>query len=276
MEIDRDTINRLAESAAGKILDLSNGKEAVLLPRGDGSYSLEHIEPLDRPLPSTINQIVRFDNAASLMDYVNDFKRPLTRLFVSRVSDYGRAGPSAVAYLDYHDAANGAPHHVAHKAIYTMPWSEQWKRWTKAANEAMSQPKMLEFLEENGEDITAPMAAELIDAVGRLSNRKKVEFKSSFRLSDGSCELSYAEEAETSGGIKVAVMPTEMKIGIPVFADGPGYEIRVFIRHRINDGKLTFHLVLHRSQFAVEEALKEAIAEIEKGVAITAHWGTAE
>lgn len=274
-DFGKETLDRLIDLGVAAVglpsqedSTLINGKQAVMVPEG---FELIQIDPVDPLLPSFITANVRHDTDDSFIQYAKDYKGDDSRLFVERDK------ATVTAIFDYHSHAHGCVGRLAHKATYPMPWSPQWKRWSglAAAANGVRQKTFMEFIEENGEDIVnTPNAIDMMEMVGRVSSRKKIDFTSGLRLSDGSVELSYKEEVENSGGsVKTATMPSEITIGIPIFVDGPSYEIKVLIRYEIDEGKLAFKVVLHRAEFMVEDAMKTAVAKIEQETGLRAHWG---
>lgn len=269
MDFDSETLNRLFHAGQNerevKTVILENGDEVFLVPEG---YSVERAPPIERPLPKSIHQTVTFDTDASFIDYVETFKNDAeSRLFVSR----DKAVMTVV--FDYH-SFGAVPARLAHRALYRMPWSPQWKRWTSLASRPVNQKMFMEFIEENGEDIRNPSAADLMQMIARVQSKKSTEFTSGLRLSDGSMEISYKEEVENSGGaLKTATLPSEITIGVPVFLDGPAYEVKVFIRYHIDGGKLAFQVVLNRAEFVIEDAMKVAVDHVSGDTDLTAYWG---
>lgn len=251
--LDESAIQKIADLDAdgvGRSVTTQDGREHVFAPPG---WQHRVIEPVDKPLSDHIRQAVSLDDAASFAAYVNTFKTPRSRLFVSV------AHHSMSALLDYHAAAEageaGKPDYLDHRASYTMPFSEEWSRWARVDGVAMPQAKFAEFLEENLQDIVEPAGASVLEVALQLQSKKKVQFDSGVRLQDGSTQLTYREEVEagTKGNVKI---PTEFVIGIPVFFGGDRYKIKAFLRYRIEEGKLAFHIVLHRKQFILQDAVQ--------------------
>lgn len=279
MDMTADAIDKIVRLSRERSIVsddiLISGQQVVVVPEG---YELSLIDPIDKPLPASIHATVRHDTDESFIAYVNDFKDDAMRMFVER------AAAKVTVIFDYHRNANDPGvlssnvGRLTHKAVYPMPWSPQWLRWKGLADRpGVNQKTFMEFIEENGEDITAPAWVDLIDMVSRVQSKKNIEFTSGLRLSDGSIEVAYKEEAEHSGGsLKTVTMPSEIEIGIPVFVDGPAYAIKVFIRYEVDQGKLAFKIVLHRWEFTVEDAMKTAVAKIEEATGLTAHWGVVE
>ncbi|WP_232629133.1 DUF2303 family protein [Methylobacterium sp. Leaf118] len=269
--LDESAIQKIADLDAdgvGKVVGTQDGRERVFSPPG---WNERVVEPIDKPLSSHIRQVVALEDAASFAAYVNAFKTLRSRLFVS-VSHH-----SMTAHLDYHAAANGdeagKPDYLDHKASYTMPFSEEWTRWSRVDGVAMPQAKFAEFLEENLQDIVEPAGASVLEVALQLQSKKKVQFDSGVRLQDGSTQLTYREEVEagTKGNVKI---PTEFVIGIPVFFGGDRYKIKAFLRYRIDEGKLAFHIVLHRKQFVLQDAVQTTAKAVGEETGLSPLFGS--
>lgn len=276
MEMSKEVLDKMIAVVSG-MTGFNNytdgaGRVHVLVPEG---FSRETIEPVDRALPEDIIQAVEVDTSESLIKYVELFRETDTRLFVSRTV------PSMTAVFNYHSASDApekmsnAPRYCSHKVVWKLPASLQYRRWSELARYQHSQTKILEFFEENGEDVINPSGAQMFEMLGKVSSRKKTEFISGFRLSDGSVEVAFKEEGEATAGIKRENLPSEFNIGIPIFVDGPTYEVRVMLRYRIDEGKLAFQVVLHRIEILVDDAIKDEVSRIESATSLEAIFGKA-
>lgn len=256
-------VANLARGSAVASLVAADGREFIITPEGSKVETVPSVNP---PLPDHIRQGVTFDSAASFADYIGAFKTVNTRLFVS-------AGlTKMVALFDYH-AVDGKPAQLGHRAVYPMPVSEEWKRWTGIDGQALPQAKFAEFLEENLEDVVVPDGAALLEASTYLQAKKKVEFKSGVRLANGDVQLTYDETTEAGGRGQVNV-PTEIEIGIPVFFGGDRYRVRAFFRWRIADeGKLFFTIALHRRQMILHDAVQAAAKVVGEATGLAPFFG---
>ena len=270
--LDADAINAIAHldnDGVGCSVTTQDGRERVFTPPG---WNERVVEPVDAVLSGHIRQFVRLDDAASFAAYVNAFKTGNSRLFVS----VQRHNMSAL--LDYHapsdGKAAGSPDYLHHVAGYEMPFSEEWTRWTRIDGQPLPQIKFAEFLEENLADIVDPAGASVLEVALNLQSKKKVQFDSGIRLQDGTTQITFREEME-SGGKGALVVPTEFTIAIPVFFGGDRYKIKAFLRYRIEEGRLTFHIALHRKQFMLQDAVQEAAKAVGEATGLMPLFGSA-
>jgi len=230
-------------------IDLPAGGKGVLVPQG---YQLKELSPVE-PVLTRIRGGVTMLDLDSWVSYVNRFKTVDTQIFAS--PDPGSFAVTAV--LDYHNE-NGLPAHCAHKAVYKPRYAVQWARWSQIG--VMEQVAFAEFIEENRADVQEPAAAVLLDIVTKFKATKKAEYDSVVYQPNGDVMIGWSEKVEAAG--KAVPVPTELKLGIPVFFRGTLYAVPAFLRYRLNGGKLTFQVKLDRPEY-IEEA---AIAEITKAI----------
>lgn len=195
-------------------------------------------------------------DVTGFIDYVNLYKLPRTKLFAITV---GHA-LSVTAKIDYHEqgTADTAPSHCEHNVECPLKFSEEWNRWTAASRVQMSQKEFGEFLEDNLGDIIAPQSDALLAAAMNFSSSRKVDFRSSQRLSDGLTQFTYAEADNTSQ----AALPTEITIAIPVFVNGTRYELKARLKHSIADARLKIWYEIVRPDKVIELALKAVLDDI--------------
>lgn len=277
--ISTEVLDRLTQIGAQHRphVELPGGGKGVFVPPG---YKIETFHP-DEPILTRIHQTVTFFDLASFLDYVEDFRTPTTRIFVMPGYLSQDRQTTVTAVLDYHEETAetddddgthrlfGYPMHCAHVAVYKPRNSTEWLRWTGAA--PMSQAAFAEFIEECRRDITEPSAAMLLDIVSKFKTSKKVEFNSVVHQSNGDVVVGYAEQTDAAGSVK---MPSELKIGIPVFFRGARYEIGVFVRYVIRDQKLAFTLKLDRPDYVEQAAIDEIVSEVSKKFAMPVFCGT--
>lgn len=261
-------IAKLDDEGVGRLVKTQDGRERVFSPP---EWQESVVDPIDTPLSGHIRQRVKLDDADSFSAYVNTFKTEHSQLFVSIERH------NMTALLDYHAASGngdaGKPDYLDHRAVYEMPFSEEWARWTRIDGVPMPQVKFAEFLEENLADIVEPAGASILEVALQLQQKKKVQFDSGIRLQDGSTQLTYREEVENAGKNNM-VVPTEFTIGIPVFFGGDRYKLKALLRYRIEEGKLTFHIVLHRRQFVLQAAVKATAAKVGEATGFSPLYGS--
>lgn len=208
------------------------------------------------PHPKRTKAKVTAMDVTGFIDYVNLYKLPRTKLFATTVG----LALSVTAKIDYHEAGTDAdaPSHCEHNIACPLSFSEEWNRWTAASRVQMSQKEFGEFLEDNLGDIIAPQSDALLAAAMNFSSSRKVDFRSSQRLSDGLTQFTYAEADNTSQ----AALPTEITIGIPVFVNGTRYELKARLKHSIADARLKIWYEIARPDKVIELALKAVLDDI--------------
>lgn len=248
-------IAHLSAEGVGRTVDAPDGSMVVFFPP---DWQSKVLPPID-PVLTHIKQTVTFQDQASFSTYIAEHLNEDSRLFV----DIERAVMTVV--FDYHKAAGAEPARMAHRAVYGMKLSDEWKRWTGIDGTKMPQMSFARFLEENVQDIVDPAGADVLELSLNLQAKKKVHFEAGVRLQTGSNQITFKEEIEANGGRKnLAVMP-DFEIGIPVFFNGEPYRVKCFLRYDIDDGKLSFKVDMNRRahihQHAVQESAKAVAAE---------------
>jgi uncharacterized protein YfdQ (DUF2303 family) len=178
-------------------------------------------------------------------------------------ADVDKAHVAAV--IDYHGEKNDADN-GAHRAVYTAPFSEEWKRWNAFASSPHDQVKFARFIEENEVDVIDPAGAEILEIAKTLVARKDVQFKSGIRLDNGDNDLQYVEttDGRAGAGGKLEI-PNDITLAIPVFYGGPLYKVKAFFRYRISEGKLSLQVELHRTKEIKDAAFTDIVKALREG-----------
>lgn len=230
----------------------------ALVPEG---YELEKLEGI-LPEPTRKRGGTKLNDAASFIAVVNDQKSDSTRL-------YSTVSPPTFQAV-FNDVAD-VPGWRDHRASYHAPLSPEWLIWTDSSGKQRNQTEFAAFIEANMLDIIEPDGAVVLEVSRTLEAKKKVEFASSVRLSDGSVQFNYEEDVQGSalkGQLKV---PESFVLAIPVFENGDPWRIEAKLRYRIAEGgKLTIWYELVRPHKVIEAAVKELRAKIaeETGLSI--------
>ena len=173
--------------------------------------------------------------------------------------------PKFEAVFNDHGEKNAAAGWGDFLAQYACPLSVEWQTWTAADKKQMSQEGFAQFIEDNLPDIVDPTAAHMLEISRTLQAKKKVNFASGIRLSNGENQLTYEEKVEGSAGAKGQLkVPEIFTIGIAVFEGGPKYAVKARLRYRIADGgQLTMWFDLERPHKIIEDAVGELTKDIE-------------
>jgi uncharacterized protein YfdQ (DUF2303 family) len=244
---------------------LSGGVPYVIVPEGARYESLEH--ELASPRRKHGNTTLR--DVASFVAAVTDQKTDSTRL-------YGSYNPPAFKAVFNDNAAtseNTAPTSAGwrdHTATYACPLSVEWNTWKGQDGKRMTQEQFAQFIENNLPDIANPPAADMLEISRSLEAKKKVNFASGIRLSNGQNELAYEEQVSGTAAKGKLVVPEEFTIGIPVLEGGAAYAVTARLRYRIQDGgQLSMWFELVRPHKILEDAVKNVWTQIEAGTGMT-------
>lgn len=282
-ETKTETVAKDVLAACNQATRFIDGVPVFVLPEGFKTHSLEGM--LGRPARKRGTTVL--NDAASFIAVVLRQKNEATLLF-STISP-----PSFTAVFNA-DCAEEDRYCIPiagwgdHRATYNAPLSPEWGEWTKADKVQMNQVEMAQFLESNMVDVVhipadldarepgSPDGATLLEICRTLEANKKVKFKSSVRLADGSTQFTYDEDVAGSAVNGTMEIPAQFSIGVPVFENGEKYRQDVHFRYRIIDGgKLNMWIELIRPHKVIEDAVKQLRAHIAEATALPVLNGTA-
>lgn len=261
-------IERLALAGNGNIIrDPDTGIRYLIV----GGEVAREIAPLDPMLPAAIRERVTVLTADSFVDYAKPFVAPqVARLFVDTQA------PKVTLDFDYHTPGSGGANFRGHILTWQMRTSLNWQRWAGIDGKSMPQRQFVEFLEENEVDVHEPAGAALREILQAVEGFKNVAFTGSTRLVNGDVELKWIEttEAKTKGG---QVLPGSFVLGLPIFfGEKAATRVKALLRYKVDDGKLSFTVILHRRQEIFENAVMEEARKVAAALDLTALVGAVE
>lgn len=169
---------------------------------------------------------------------------------------YGTVKPARfVALLDDH--RNDEPGWREHRAIYECPLSAEWQTWQAGNRKPMKQAEFAQFIEDNLPDIVEPSGADMLEISRTLEAKKKINFASGIRLSNGQQELTYEEEIQGTASKGKLQIPELFTLGISVLEGGARYKVEARLRYRIDGGNLVMWYDLLRAHKVHEDAIME-------------------
>lgn len=247
---------------SAQMLDAPDGSKLVIAPN---NYTIHRHTPV-WPKLERIRREQTFQNTSSLVEYVNEFKTKATRLYAN-----GKE-LRVLAVID-HDApdAPDAPDYAVHTAELRSELSETWARWKGVFNKPLGQRELAEFLEENQVDVTSPTGAALLEICTNLDIQKNVTFKSGVRLQNGMTQLTFHETEAGNGAVQV---PQRFTLGLPVFEGGNLYPLEVFLRYRLDEGKIIFRLVPVRLEYVFKTAFEGEVKSIAEATQLSVYIGS--
>jgi uncharacterized protein YfdQ (DUF2303 family) len=265
MDTEAEVISDLTRRAAlPQTVETNDGRTFLVTPDDASIREISDEHGLHVTNPRYIKQAVTLQTQESLIAYVNRYKDDATVLFADIAAN------AILATIDYHEK-NGASH-VAHRALLTLPFSEEWRLWTEISGKLKPQLEFARFIEENGADVRAPDAADLLEAVRDLQAHRKVNFIKAVRTSSDNENFEFQDETKTTtrGGIE---LPTKFKLGLPVYFGEPDTEVFAFLRWKLDDGALTLGIALHRVEHVRQAVFKQIVDGVAAATGCPAMFG---
>lgn len=261
MELNEATNESYVAMSLGAALNESETIGLIplaVLPAGFKRESLEQYLPA--PTRSRGNTTLR-DMESFIALVKQESKSEQTRI-------YGCFEPASFKAV-FNDCFMDSPGWRDHTATFSCPQSVEWKTWLGKNKSKMTQADFAQFIEDNLPDIASPPAADMLEISRTLEAKKKVNFASGIRLSNGQNELTYEEEISGTSAKGKLQIPETFTVGIPVLEGGAKYGVECRLRYRIEDGgKMFMWFDMLRPHKVVEDAIKQVWNSIEEGTGL--------
>lgn len=268
---DAATIADLARKASVvQSVTSMDGREHLIIPDGYSAKDVTDPHGLYPRPPAYIKQIVEVQTLDSLVEYVNAFKTPHTKLFADIM------GNSITGLIDYHQE-DGKAANVAHAVTMALQFSEEWKLWTGIDGKLMDQLSFARFLEENHPDIAAPNAAELIEVTRDLHANRNIKFTKVVRT-DTDNENFTAEDTTSLGsrsGSGTVELPRQFTLRIPVYFGESAIDMTAFLRWKVGDDGMQLGIKMWRPEHVRQAMFKEIVALAAGRIDLIAVYGKA-
>jgi uncharacterized protein YfdQ (DUF2303 family) len=233
----------------------------AVAPRDSVVFDLEAFNQT----PGNKKAQVDVDRVQSLSDYVNKYAGHdgATMAF----ADLSSATIQAV--LDYHRPDKNEPRWCEHLVNFTLTETREWRQWMKMNERSMPQVEFAEFLEDRIVDVIDPPAADLMSLVQTLEAKRNVNFSSAVRLENGTIDLTYEEDIQTTGrkaggGKGKVEVPPKIKLGIRPFEGLDKWEVEARLRYRLKEGSVIFWYAIVEPDRVREAAFDEQVEQFEK------------
>lgn len=249
-------------------------------------------------LDSLIGLTNRFKDAGSVLFLDTTQSAPSMKTIIN--FHEGNAAASADGAAVDIAANDNKARHGDHSVTYAFPFSKEYKAWTGQDGKAMDVGDFAEFLEDRIADVAVP-SPQLLDVLGPrqtggdfgertpdeelayLAYITKASFATPQRLMELAEGLSFTENVTikdkrklASGEIQVVLqtehkdetgqplaIPTLFLIEIPIFLnDSMLYRLAVRLRYRQVNGKVLWLYQIHRLDFALDYAMREAARRV--------------
>lgn len=268
-DTEAKTVAHIAREGMTPVVHQTPSTPVLLWPKDQKIESLERFNPT----PVRKRAAVVVDDHQSFINYLTAHREPGTMIFAVLSETGGRF----VAQIDYHhpnvdgklaSQPLGEPRFASHTCTLEMRHTPEWQRWAAKDDEDMAQTDFALFLEDNRLDILDPSAGQVIDIAKSLEAESGSRFKSAIRLDNGDRKFSFETETTAKAGVTGELtIPDKFKLRMPVFLNGPTYDVDAFFRYRIGS-PLKMRYALIRPHKVVELALIEARNAIEAALSL--------
>ena len=237
---------------------------------------------LDKLLPNPRRKagLVHLHEVDSFIDYVKRHGS-LADCNIYLDVDYAQQHVKATAVFNDHGDGDGAPGWRDHRAEFMPRFTEEWRRWVQNSGKGKTQIDLANFLEANIGDIAAPdgtklpTGAAVLNFVSALQETRKVKYGSAINTANGMMQIEFIEEGDAATKGKLDIF-REFAIGVRPFLNGQAYEVRAFLRYRIdrNTGTILFWYELQRSDRVLEDACKSIVESVRTTAGLPVLFGT--
>jgi uncharacterized protein YfdQ (DUF2303 family) len=290
----RAIVTAMEKYGAPEIVRVRRGSaeeaEVLIIPSGKSPVDVKAIVDKYLPHPERKTGTATLTTLKSFVDHVNRFKDAQSAIFADVEN---RADPKLMAVIDYHQAGTGHARWGQHRALYKFPVSDEWKAWT-GRKDPMDQTTFAEFIEERIGDVVDPALAgqvakgvaeqlgitlaspaRLMEMARGLSIRVGQRVTQHVNTSTGEAVIGFEEKHEGEGGGPLKV-PGGFLIAIPVFKNGPLYQVPARLRYRVQGGSVVWWFALQRTDEVWDHAINEACAQAEEGTTLPVFFGKPE
>lgn len=233
-------------------IETKDGRLLIVLPTDRVVQDLSDPARVRSPGPH-IRQALTLQTLDSLVGYANRFKTDDTVMF----ADIDQNSISAA--IDYHGPQ--APAHGHHTARMHLPFSVEWKAWAAIDGKYMDQLSFARFLEENAADISAPTGADLLEVCRDLQARRTVDFRKAVRTNTDNESFEFTDETTATSrksGDAIEI-PSKFQLSIPVYFGESNQSLFAFLRWKLDDGKLSLGVQLHRAEHVRQAVFKQIV-----------------
>lgn len=248
-----------------------DGRAFVILAGSEGSERVHSLEEL-LGTPDRKKGHVRLGEEESFVTYVRQHKGIGTAIFADPEK------VTLVAVLDGHEPLQGDAKVKAgwgqHRATLQLKTSIEWQAWTAIHRRKLTQVQLVDFLEDHLIEVMKPDGADLLELCRDLKGMKKAEFRSGKNLSNGTIQLQYVEELEASSTRKGdVVVPEFLTLALPVYFNEAPREMRARLRWGIDEGKVSFTIVIERLEQTTADAFREVVTRVKGSAAVLTYYG---
>lgn len=280
---DKTEAQTIADLAAKPTIEFNVSLPPLaFVPTGEGQFRIDNLEKM-LPAPLRKSGTVKLHALDSFIDFVKR-QGSLTYSNIYLDVNYGKSHVAAVAiFNDHSDKDETSTGWRDHRAVFTPRFSEEWNRWTDNSGKSFSQVELAHFLERNIGDIAGnaetglPSGSDVLTFVSKLEETRKVKYGSAVNLQNGMVQIEFTEDGDNNTKGKLDMF-REFAIGVRPFQNGDAYQIKAFLRYRIdrNTGEIKFWYELQRADKVLEADCAAMIEKIKSESGVNVLFGTPE
>lgn len=233
-----------------------NGDEVARLfvvPEGYRLHTVDLSPYRDRPKRKSGETTVK--DADSFIDFVSTHGEPGTTLYADETAGTIKAVLNA--------STAEAPGWADHSCTLRLSHTTEWVRWANADSTWLSQEAFAEFVEESLPDFRDPTPAHMLELSRTFEATKQAEFEGGIRLDNGQRQIGYKETVAARAGRNGHLeVPETMTVGLRVYKGGPGFNVEVRLRYRINNGNLVLAVKIDRREDLIETAFAGTVETV--------------
>jgi uncharacterized protein YfdQ (DUF2303 family) len=241
------------------------GVPHVVVPDGCRLQSLESLNPA----PQRIKASPAFANVDGFVDYVGEFAREGSRIFVDK--KHWRF----TTVFDAH--APGQPSWCDHSASLTMELSHEWKQLLSVNGKKMAPQELAEYIEENLEYFIGPVeGAELLTMAQNLKLDLKGDLNIATSTQSGLRELIIRDDSVVKGqsGEKTMAFPEKVELAMRIFDHDSTYKVTAYLRYRASKDGIVFWFKIVNPDDIQEGAFDKIVSLVREQTALKTLYGT--
>jgi uncharacterized protein YfdQ (DUF2303 family) len=258
--------------------DPQKGLYLVDVPAGRNLVNLTAAEMARRSSPSRVVRATAVYDVESFLALLKLQAGHVTTVYATPLQiEPNKASLVAVC----NDDRNLEPQWREVSITYAPQLSAEWEVWARIDGKKLSQGDLAEFLEDNIADVLplSVASAETLErialaelklagsaALNALARNVKinadVKVHQAVTTSSGEIAIAYSEVHRSDIEGAPVTVPTAFLIGIPVFFNGPRYQMLVRLRYKLQGGALVWSLVRYDADRIQDAAFAEIVTDV--------------
>lgn len=228
---------------------------AVTVPKDGRLQVVDTMTDAHLDVPTRKRGTVAAQSADALVAYLKRHGTDATEVFADRVNH------KIVGVINSHAEADAG--WGDHRVEFSIQPTVSWQAWMGNDGKLIKQVEFAEFLEDHQTDLHQPPAADMLKIAESIQGTVSAAFESTRRLSNGSVQIEYREDAAASADKGRLEVPLEFTIAVRPFEGVAAYSLRARFRYRLSGGNITLAYKLIEPELVVDDAFTGVLADIQ-------------